>query len=372
MTQVSIAEAEVLCVSIGQRRVGPGQPVYVIAEAGVNHNGSLDQALRLVDVAAEAGADAVKFQVFRADELATATAETAEYQKSRGLEPARSRARQRTAGGQSQREMLARLELADDEFRRVRTHCAGRGIEFLATPFGPRDIDRLLELKVNAIKIASTDLNNLPLLRLAAQTGLPLIVSTGAATKEEIRASVERLQQRDVGERLILLHCVSAYPTPLDAANLRAIGTLQRAFGTVCGFSDHTTETQTGAWAAAAGASVLEKHFTLDRAAPGPDHAMSLDPPGLRQYISAVRDAERALGSGQLGMSPLEADVRTVARKSVVAACDLTTGTVLRPEMLTVKRPAGGIEPDQLDTLIGRQVASDVPRDTILTWDMIQ
>ena len=358
MTQVGITEAEVLCVSIGQRRVGPGQPVYVVAEAGVNHDGSLDKALRLVDVAVEVGADAVKFQIFRADELASAAAETAGYQ--------------RKCDRSSQREMLARLELTDDEFRRVRTHCAERGIEFLATPFGPRDIDRLMELEVNAIKIASTDLNNLPLLRLAAQAGLPLIVSTGAATEEEIRASVERLRQWDVGERLILLHCVSAYPTPLDAANLRAIGTLRRAFGTVCGFSDHTTEAQTGAWAVAAGASVLEKHFTLDRAAPGPDHAMSLDPPGLRQYISAVRATERALGAGQLGLTTLEADVRTVARKSVVAARDLTTGTVLRPEMLTVKRPAGGIEPDQLDTLIGRQVASDVPRDTILTWDMIQ
>jgi len=358
MTRVGITETEVLCVSIGPRRVGPGQPVYVIAEAGVNHDGSLDQALRLVDVAIEAGADAVKFQVFRADELASRSAETAGYQ--------------RNSARSSQREMLARLELADDEFRRVRTHCAERGIEFLATPFGPRDIDRLLELKVNTIKIASTDLNNLPLLRLATETGLPLIVSTGAATAQEIRASVERLQQWDVGERLILLHCVSAYPTPLDAANLRAIGTLQRAFGTPCGFSDHTTETRTGAWAAAAGASVLEKHFTLDRAAPGPDHAMSLDPPGLRQYISAIRDTERVLGSGQLGMTSLEADVRAVARKSVVAACDLATGTVLRPEMLTVKRPAGGIEPDQLDTLIGRQLTSDVPRDTILTWDMIQ
>jgi N,N'-diacetyllegionaminate synthase len=358
MSPRDAGQSDARCVAIGARRVGSGQPTWLVAEAGVNHDGSLTLALRLVDAAATAGADAVKFQVFRADELATASAGTAGYQKK--------------DGGESQRDMLARLELSDDEFRRVQRHCADRGIEFLATPFGLQDVDRLLDLDVRALKIASTDLNNVPLLRRAAQTGLPLIVSTGAATADEIRASVARLQQWGVGRRLILLHCVSGYPTPLEAANLRAIGTLRREFGVPCGFSDHTTSTQTGAWAAALGAAVLEKHFTLDRSAPGPDHAMSLDPPGLREYIAAVRDIERALGSGHLGMTALEADVRAVARKSIVAARDLAAGTTLRPEMLAVKRPAGGIEPAELDALIGRQVAADVRQDTILTWDMIR
>ncbi len=346
------------CVSIGARLVGSGQPAYVVAEAGVNHDGSLERALRLVEVAADAGADAVKFQVFRASELATASAGTADYQKG--------------SGGESQREMLARVELADRDFERLRAYCADRGIEFLATPFGLRDVDRLLRLGVRAIKTASTDLNNVPLLRRVAETGLPLIVSTGAATAEEIEAGVARLRQWGGGNRLVLLHCVSGYPTPLEAANLRAMGTLRETFGVPCGFSDHTTSTQTGAWAVALGATVLEKHFTLDRNAAGPDHAMSLDPAGLREYVVAVRDLERALGSGHLGMTAIEADVRAVARKSVVAACDLTAGTVLRPEMLAMKRPAGGIEPAELDALIGRQIAADVPRDTLLTWDMIQ
>lgn len=345
-------------VSIGQRRVGGDQPAYVIAEAGVNHDGVLERALRLVDIAAGAGADAVKFQAFRAEELATASAGTADYQKE--------------SGGQLQRKMLAPLELSDHDFRRARNRCRERGVEFLGTPFGPRDVDRLLALDVRAIKIASSDLNNVPLLRRAAHTGLPLIVSTGAATADEIKTSVARLQQWGVGGRLILLQCVSSYPTPLEAANLRAVASLQRAFGVPCGFSDHTTGAQTGAWAVAAGAKVLEKHFTLDRSLPGPDHAMSLDPGGLREYISAVRDVERALGTGRLGMTGLEANVRTAARKSVVAACDLTTGTVLTPEMLAVKRPAGGIEPDQIDAVVGRRVATDVVQDTILTWDMIQ
>ena len=357
MTPTVAAHPVVPCVSIGQRSIAVGQPAYVVAEAGVNHDGSLDKALRLVDAAVEAAADAVKFQVFRADELASESAATAAYQK--------------RSGGSSQREMLARLELSDDDFRRLRAYCAQRGIEFIATPFGPRDVQCLLDLNLNAIKVASTDLNNTPLLHRVAQTGLPLIVSTGAATADEIETAAELLRRWDAGERLILLHCVSAYPTPLDAANLRAIGTLRRAFGVPCGFSDHTTDTRTGAWAVAAGACVLEKHFTLERSAPGPDHAMSLDPSGLQEYILAVRDAERALGTGSLGMTALEADVRAGARKSVVAACDLTAGTRLRSEMLAIKRPGGGIEPAQLDTLVGRRVAANVSRDTALTWDMI-
>lgn len=358
MNQKHAGQSDTPCVSIGARLVGLGRPTYLVAEAGVNHDGSLDRALRLVDAAADAGADAVKFQVFRAEELATASARTAGYQRS--------------SSGGSQREMLARLELSDDELLRVRTHCTERAVEFLATPFGLRDVDRLLHLQVRAIKIASTDLDNVPLLRRAAETGLPLIVSTGAASADEIEAAVARLCQEGVGERLILLHCVSGYPTPLDAANLRAIATLRQRFAVPCGFSDHTTSTQTGAWAVAVGANVLEKHLTLDRGAAGPDHAMSLDPPAFREYVAAVRRVERALGTGHLGLTALEADVRAVARKSIVAACNLTTGTVLRPEMLTVKRPAGGIAPDQFDALIGRRIASDVPQDTILTWDMIQ
>lgn len=345
-------------VVIDQRLVGPGQPTFIIAEAGVNHDGSVDRALRLVDVAAEAGADAVKFQVFCATELTTPTAATAAYQRAGGV--------------CSQRELLAALELSPDDFARIRAHCAQRGIRFLATPFSPGDVDRLMQLDVRAIKIASTDLNNVPLLRRAADTGLPLIVSTGAATEGELRGHIGRLCAWGLSTRLILLHCVSSYPTPPAAANLRAIGALERLFGVPAGFSDHTTSTHTGAWAVACGACVLEKHFTLDRDAPGPDHAMSLDPAGLRAYIAAVREAETALGSGRLGMTALEAEVRALARKSLVAACDLAAGTVLRPEMVAIKRPAGGIEPEHFEAVIGRRVGSDVKRDTLLTWDLLQ
>ncbi len=346
------------CVTIGHAPIGPGCPAYVVAEAGVNHNGRLDDALRLVDVAAEAGAQAVKFQVFRAAELTTAGAGVAPYQA--------------RCGEARQRDLLARLELSDDQFGQIAAHCRAVGIEFLATPFSPADVDRLMRLGVRAIKIASSDLNNPLLMERAADTDLPLIVSTGAATEEEIRASVYRLRCWELDQRVVLLHCVSSYPTPLEAANLGAIRTLERVFGFPSGYSDHTTSTQIGAWAVAAGARLLEKHVTLDRGAAGPDHAMSLDPPALAEYVATVRRAEAALGSGRLGMSALEADVRAVARRSVVVTRDLSAGTILRSDMLTLKRPAGGIEPDRLDDLLGRELVTDVACDTMLTWDMIR
>jgi sialic acid synthase SpsE len=345
-------------VRIGDRRIGDGEPVLVIAEAGVNHDGSVERAIQLVDVAADAGADVVKFQMFRAAELTTATAQTAAYQK--------------TAGGSSQRDMLRRLELSDDGFARVAAHCRTRQIEFLATPFSPPDVDRLRDLGVRALKIASTDLNNTLLLRRAAGTGLPLIVSTGASRADEIAATVERLRSWGAADRLILLHCVSGYPTPLAYANLRAIAALRREFGMPCGFSDHTASTDIAGWAVAAGACVLEKHFTLDREATGPDHAMSLDPVELATYVTLARQAQVALGSGRLGLSPIEADVRAVARKSVVAATRIPAGATITPDMLTAKRPAGGIEPDRFDSVVGCRAAANIAADTVLTWEMVQ
>lgn len=344
-------------VRIGRHEVGPGRRTLLIAEAGVNHDGSLERAIALVDVAVESGADVVKFQVFRADELATAGAAMAAYQH--------------VAPDSSQREMLRRLELDDAAFAKIRAYCRQRGIEFLATPFSPNDVDRLMKLAVPAIKLASTDLNNVPLLRKAAATDLPLIISTGAARCEEIERAVARLSDMVPGDRYILLHCVSGYPTPLHAANLGAIRTLRELAGVPTGFSDHTMLTEIAGWAVAAGACVLEKHFTLDRSAPGPDHAMSLDPAGLAAYVNAARQAEIALGSGRLGMTSIEDDVRRAARKSIVARTAIRAGTLLSAEMLAVKRPAGGIEPDRLDELVGRRATRDIAADTVLTWDML-
>ncbi len=352
-------DSATISVSITGHKIGPTHPVFVVAEVGVNHDGTLDKALVLIDKAADAGADAVKFQMFRASELATAAAPKAAYQAG---------CQNRT----SQQDMLSALELSIEAFAAIKKHCDDRGIVFLATPFGPEDVTRLASLQVAALKIASTDLTNEPLLTATGQTGLPLILSTGASTEEEVRRCMEVRRQQGALGRLILMHCVSAYPTPLEAINLRTIATLRQAFRVPCGLSDHTTSVETGAWAVAAGACILEKHFTHDRNAVGPDHAMSLEGGQLGDYITRIRLLERSMGDGKLGMSPLEADVRKVARKSVVVTKSIPIGTVLTDAMLTCKRPGTGISPVDLPSLVGRRTTVDIPSDTVLSWNMVR
>lgn len=346
-------------VLIAGRLVGPGQPPFVIAEAGVNHNGSVDEAMRLIDAAKSAGAEAVKFQVFRVADLVAESAEAAAYQRA-------------ASGVTRQSDMLRSLELSEAQLARLADYCRDRGILFLATPFSRSAVDLVKKLGSPAIKIASTDLTNLPLLDHAAGTGLPLIVSTGAATAAEIDTQVTVLLEKGLAGRLVLMHCVSAYPTPVDAANLGAIAALARRCAVPVGFSDHTTRVDTGAWAVAAGACVLEKHFTLDRSAAGPDHAVSLEPDELAAYIRGARQAAAALGSGAYGMSEIESEVRRVARRSVVAARDIPAGTPLTPDLLTLKRPGTGIRPEDVARLLGRAAATDIPADTVLAWDMVQ
>lgn len=343
---------------IGSRDVGPNRRVYVIAEAGVNHDGDFDDALRLVDVAADTGADAVKFQIFESAKLTRRDAPMAAYQ--------------RAAGGESQREMLAKLELNTAQFERLATHARTRGIDFLATPFGIDDLGVLRRLGVAAVKFASTDLNNVTLLQPATALGLPMILSTGASTAAEIDAAVARLREWRVSDRAILLHCVSAYPTPPAAANVRAIAALSARTGLPVGYSDHTTLASTGALAVAAGACVLEKHFTLDRLRPGPDHAMSLSPGELAEYIARVREAESLLGSGQIGMSAIERDVRAVARKSLCYARPLTVGTRITSDMLIAKRPGDGIGPDQVERVVGRELIANVEPDSPVAWEHLR
>lgn len=337
---------------------GAADRAFVIAEAGVNHNGNLGTAIAMVEAAAEARADAVKFQVFTADELAASNAPTAAYQKA-------------GTGSSAQRDMLKRLELSDADFLAVAMHARRCGISFLATPFSVQDLARLLSLAPAAIKIASTDVNNHPLLAGAAMSRLPLIVSTGASTLGEVDAAVAVLRDAGAGDRLTLLHCVSVYPTPWELANLRAIGTLRKRYGLPVGLSDHTTSTQIGGLAVAAGANVLEKHFTLDRGASGPDHAMSLDMRQLAEYVVAVRRAEAALGNGAVGLIPAEMEVRRVARKSVVATRRIESGEVLTASMLAIKRPDGGIPPSDFTRLVGRTAVIRIEADIPIRWEMV-
>ena len=354
---MTLCEPAARAVRIRNRAIGPDEKVYIVAEAGVNHDGALRKAIELVDAAAEAGADAVKFQAFRAEQLTTADAPLADYQRS--------------GGSVSQQRMLQRLELDDADFERIRARCIERGIEFLATPFGVDDVARLERIGIAAIKLASSDLNNSQLIERAAQSGLPLILSTGASTADEIRDAVAHLDSIGARDRAILLHCVSRYPTPVEDANLRTIRALIDAFGLPAGFSDHTESTYIGGWAVAGGACLLEKHMTLDPSGAGPDHAMSLDPTEFAAYVASVRQIERVLGKAEIGMQDSEAEVRRVARKSIVARRPLRAGEVITPDALTLKRPGTGIAPSAIDRLLGRRMAVDAAADTLLTWEMI-
>lgn len=346
-------------LAIGGQAIGAGRRTFIIAEAGVNHDGDIYRALQLVDAAAAVGADAVKFQVFRAQELVTADARTATYQRER-------------TGDCVQQAMLSKLELDDGALQWLKKHADAKGLAFLATPFSERDVARLAALNLAAIKIASTDLTNTALLSAATKANKPLIVSTGAATAIEIESTLSWMRGQCAMNRLILLHCISAYPTPLEAANLGAIRELANLSGVPVGFSDHTISTHIGAWAVCAGASVLEKHMTLDRHAAGPDHAMSLDPMMFAEYVREVRVAESALGSGALGMQEIEAEVRTVARRSVVAMRDIARGSVVTADMLTLKRPGGGIEPERMSELLGKTACADIHSDTMMSWNLVR
>lgn len=344
---------------IGNRAIGSSESVFVIAEAGVNHNGALETALQMVDAAARAGADAVKFQVFRARELTSCHAATVTYQK-------------QATRHSTQQAMLKELELSEEQLSSIKSRCDERNIIFLGTPFGTGDVDQLVRLGVPAIKIASSDVNNNPLLETAAATSLPLIVSTGAATADELRECVRFLDRCGAASRLVLLHCVSSYPAPIDSINLRAIAALCETFETVVGFSDHTVSLQTGGLATMAGACVVEKHFTLDQTMTGPDHAMSLSPDELAEYIDSVRQAECARGSGTLGYCPREQEVRDAARRSIVSDQPIALGTRITRAMLALKRPGTGIPPGELDRLIGRTASQNIPSDTLLSWDMVR
>lgn len=342
---------------IGPAIVGEDCPVYVIAEAGVNHDGRIDVARELIHAAANAEADAVKFQLFSADRLVTKSAATADYQK-------------QASQGDKQRDMLARLELPRDQFAELSAYARYCDIEFLATPFGIDELKFLVSIGVQAIKLASTDIVNDPLLDEAASSGLPIIASTGAATEAEIARTVERFKQPGAGP-LALLHCVSCYPTPEAQANLGAIGALARRFDCVTGFSDHTESVSMGGYAAAAGARIIEKHLTLDRSRPGPDHAFSLEPAAMAEYIRQIRYVEKLLGDGNIGSQECEIEVRRLARGNIVSTRDILAGEVIDAAMLTIKRAGGGLWASELQTIIGLQAKVDIPADTAIQREWV-
>lgn len=342
-------------VSIGGRRVGPGLPCYVVAEAGVNHDGDLERAVALVHAAADAGADAVKFQLFRADDVATARAPKADYQ------------RETTDPSRPQVEMLRALELPDDAFARLAREARTAGIDFLCTPYSERDADVLAALDPPAIKIASALAVEPRFLAHVARAGKPLIVSTGMATMEEIEEAMAVIRPAPV----ILLQCTTEYPTAPQDANLRAMATLEEEFRVPVGFSDHTEGDSVALAAVALGACVLEKHFTLDRTQPGPDHRASLEPRELEDLVRAVRTVEAALGSPDKRPTATELRNREPMRRSLVAAVDIPAGTMLTEAHVTMKRPGDGMPPRLLGQVLGSTARVDISRDTQLSSELL-
>ncbi|MBE7940345.1 MULTISPECIES: N-acetylneuraminate synthase [Ramlibacter] len=339
------------------------QPVFVIAEAGVNHNGSLEMALKLVEAAHAAGADAVKFQTFRAEDVVTPDAVTADYQRS-------------NTGETNQFDMIRKLELDEAEHARIAAHAAALGIEFFSTPFSLEAVDLLVRLGVKRMKIPSGEITNKPLLQHAAATGLPLLMSSGMATLEEMRTAVHWIAQaREAAglppvapDNLVLMHCTSAYPAPADALNLRAIRSIADAFGLPVGYSDHSQGLEAALAAVALGATVIEKHLTLDHALPGPDHLASADPQEMVAMVRAIRTVQAMLGDGVKRPQPVEANTRDVARRSVVTTRALPRGHVLAAGDLALRRPGTGIPPDQMALVVGRALAQDLPAHTTLQW----
>ena len=329
----------------------------IIAEAGVNHNGDLHLAERLIVAAADAGADAVKFQTFVADRLVTVTATKADYQK------------QTTAASESQHAMIRRLELTRPMHERLLAYSQERGISFLSTPFDLPSIDLLAELGLPRFKIPSGEITHLPYLRHIGSFGKRIILSTGMATLGEIETALEVLETAGTGrDQITVLHCNTEYPTPMADVNLRAMLTIRDAFGVAVGYSDHTPGIEIPIAAVALGATVIEKHLTLDRTLPGPDHKASLEPGEFAAMVRAIRNIECALGDGRKRPSPSEAKNKPIARKSLVAAVAIRAGQVFTLENVAVKRPGTGLSPMRWDEVMGRVATRDFGVDELVEF----
>jgi N-acetylneuraminate synthase/N,N'-diacetyllegionaminate synthase len=342
-------------IAIGERRIGAAWPCYVIAEAGVNHDGDPDKALRLVDAAADAGADAVKFQTFRAEAVAAAQARKADYQV------------ETTGADGGQLEMLRALELSEDAFAAIAAHCRARGVAFMSTAFDAASLAFVDSLDPPALKWPSGEIDNLPLLRAAARLGRPVVLSTGMAGMAEIERALAEL---DAGgcPGVAVLHCTSNYPARPEDLNLRAIPAMAAVLGRPTGFSDHSEGSAAALAARALGMAVLEKHFTLDRAAPGPDHRASIEPDELRRLIADLRAVEAALGDGVKRIRAAERGVRAVARRGLRAARDIAEGEVLGMDNLVALRPAEGVSPAFIDMVAGRRTRRALAAGEPLLW----
>lgn len=327
--------------------------VYVIAEAGVNHNGKIELAKQLIDEAAKAGADAIKFQTFKADKLVTKNAEKAMYQKNE------------TDKNESQYDMIKRLELKFEDHSELIDYAESKNIQFLSSGFDLDSLEFLNDIGVSIFKVPSGEITNLPYLRKIASFGKPIILSTGMSDNAEILDALKVLRQSG-GEEITILHCNTEYPTPMSDVNLLAMKSIEKEFGCKVGYSDHTLGIEVPIAAVALGAEIIEKHFTLDKQMDGPDHKASLEPVELKDMVSSIRNIEKALGDGIKKPSVSESKNKIIARKSIVAKVEISKGSVFTEENLSVKRPGNGLSPMKWDQVIGESATRDYEPDEMI------
>jgi N,N'-diacetyllegionaminate synthase len=345
-------------IQLGTKRIADKQPCFIIAEAGVNHNGKLNVAKKLVDAAVSAKADAVKFQTFKAEGVVTDDVGIASY------------AKKNIGKNLKQLEMIKRYELTYDEFKQLKKYCDQKKILFLSTPHSFDAIDFLEDL-VPAYKFGSGDLTNTPALQYAAQKHKPIILGTGMATLSEVRAAIRTIHATG-NHHIIALHCTTNYPCPLAEVNLRAMLTMQNTLDCLVGYSDHTLGMTVPIMAATLGAVVIEKHFTLDKTLPGPDHKASLEPEELKQLVAAIRNVEKTLGSYAKKPTPSEKEIMKLVRKSIVANQNIKKGAIISKNMLAIKRPGIGLSPTQIEQILAKKTKKSIKKDVIIRLNMVE
>ena len=345
-------------IKIGNKVIGENNPVFIIAEAGINHNGDLETAKKMIEVASEIGADAIKFQTGKVSETIIKNAPKAEYQKNSDKDE------------ETQYEMIKQVELTDEEWLELCKFSKKKDIIFFSKPSYEGAVPLLLKMGIPVFKIGSGDVTHLSLIRKVAKTKLPIILSTGMSTMEEIKEAVDTIKGEG-NKNIILLHCTSNYPTDYENVNLKAMLTLKDKFDLPVGYSDHTIGTDVPTAAVALGACVIEKHFTLDKSMKGPDHKASMEPEEFKVMVKKIRDTEKILGSADKKPTPSEKDVRSAARKSIVANSDIKKGEIIKEEHLAFKRPGIGLTQKYLKDIIGKKARTDIKKDTILDLNMI-
>ncbi len=347
-------------IKINGKKIGPKSPIFLIAEAGVNHNGQLSIAKKLIDIAYKVKVDAIKFQTFITENLILKNVAKVEYQKVSKKD------------NENFFNMIKKYELSKNDFKILKDYCYEKGIIFMSTPFDETSVGWLEELNIPAYKIGSGDLNNFPLLELICSMKKPILLSTGMATLEEVKNSVRFIKSMGVND-VILFQCTTNYPSTYEEINLNVIDTYKKEFpDLLIGFSDHSLGIEASIGAVTKGVEVIEKHFTLDKNMEGPDHKASMNPQELYDWVKAIRNIEKALGSGVKEPSEIELKIALIARKSIVSIKDLKKGDIITTENISIKRPGTGISPIFFKKCIGKKVKNDIPTDSVINWEDIE